>query len=81
MTHWRKRIGDKLEILLQESLRIAEDSGASTKRDLARVTVDTTVQSKNLTFPIDAKLLETAVQQLAKQAAIMAGRYAHAQQF
>ena len=99
LSHWRKRIGDRLEILLQESLRIAEDTGALTKRDLARVTVDTTVQPKNVTFPTDAKLLETAIQQLAKQAkasgvplrqsyvrvakqaAIMAGRYAHAKQF
>ena len=99
MSHWRKRIGDKLEILLQDSLRIAEDTGALSKRDLARVTVDTTVQPKNVAFPTDAKLLETAIQQLAKQAksegvplrqsyvrvakkaAIMAGRYAHAKQF
>ena len=69
------------------------------KRDLARVTVDTTVQPKNVTFPTDAKLLETAIQQLgklakqhgvplrqsyarvAKRAAVMAGRYAHAKQF
>ncbi len=38
MSHWRKRIGDKLDILLQESLRIAVDAGALKKRDLARVT-------------------------------------------
>ncbi len=100
MSHWRKRIGDKLEVLLQESLRIAHDTGALSKRDLARVTVDTTVdttvQPKNVTFPTDAKLLETATRQLgklakehdaplrqscarlAKRAAMMAGRYAHA---
>ncbi|MDP6706917.1 MAG: IS5 family transposase [Alphaproteobacteria bacterium] len=99
MSHWRKRIGDKLEILLQETLRIAHDTGALRKRDLARVTIDTTVQPKNITFPTDAKLLETAIQQLgklarqhdvrlrqsytrvAKRAAMMAGRYAHAKQF
>ena len=99
MSHWRKRIGDHLDILLQESLRIAHDSGALRKSDLARVTVDTTVQPKNVTFPTDAKLLEVAVQQLgklakehdvplrqsygrlAKKAAMMAGRYAHAKQF
>ncbi len=99
MSHWRKRIGDKLDILLQESLHIAHDTGALNKRDLARVTVDTTVQPKNVTFPTDAKLLETAIQQLgklakqhgvplrqsytrvAKRAAMMAGRYAHAKQF
>ncbi len=99
MSHWRKRIGDKLDILLQETLRIAQATGALKKRDLARVTVDTTVQPKNVTFPTDAKLLGTAIQQLgklakahgvplrqsytrvAKRAAMMAGRYAHAKQF
>jgi len=99
MSHWRKRIGARLDILLQESLRIAQATGALKKRDLARVTVDTTVQPKNVTFPTDAKLLETAIQQLgklarqhgvplrqsyarvAKRAAMMAGRYAHAKQF
>ena len=68
LSHWRKRIGDKLEILLQESLRIAEAAGALSKRDLARVTVDTTVQPKNVAFPTDAKLLETVIQQLGKLA-------------
>ena len=99
MSHWRKRIGERLEMLLQESLRIAHDTGALKKNDLARVTVDTTVQPKNIAFPTDAKLLETAIQQLgklarkhdvplrqsyarvAKTAALMAGRYAHAKQF
>ncbi len=99
LSHWRTRIGDHLDILLQETLRIAEDSGALNKRDLARVTVDTTVQPKNVAFPTDARLLETAIQQLgklakthdvklrqsytrvAKSAALMAGRYAHAKQF
>jgi IS5 family transposase len=68
MRHWRKRIGGKLEVLLAESLRVAVDAGALRKRDLARVTVDTTVQPKNVTFPTDAKLLETAIQQLGKLA-------------
>jgi len=99
MSHWRKRIGDRLELLLAESLRIGHDSGALKPRDLARVTIDTTVQPKNITFPTDAKLLETAIHQLAKlarqhgvplrqsyvrlakRAAMMAGRYAHAKQF
>jgi IS5 family transposase len=99
MSHWRKRIGDKLDILLAESLRIAHDAGALKKRDLARVTVDTTVQPKNVAFPTDARLLETAIRQLgklakahdvplrqsyarlARRAAMMAGRYAHAKQF
>jgi len=42
MSHWRKRIGDKLDILLAETLRVAHDAGALGKSDLARVTVDTT---------------------------------------
>ena len=68
-------------------------------RDLARVTVDTTVQPKAITFPTDAKLLHAAIKglnrlarrqgvrlrqsylRIAKHAAMMAGRYAHAKQF
>ena len=99
LSHWRKRLGDKLELLLAETLRVAHDSGALRTRDLARVTVDTTVQPKNITFPTDAKLVHAAIQGLnrladkhgvtlrqsylrvAKRAALMAGRYAHAKQF
>ena len=99
LSHWRKRIGDKLELLLAESLRVAHDTGALKKDDLARITVDTTVQPKNVTHPTDAKLMLTAINKLgeqakavgvplrqsyvrvAKRAALMAGRYAHAKQF
>ena len=99
LSHWRKRIGDKLELLLAESLRVAHDSGALATRHLARVTVDTTVQPKNVTFPTDAKLLHAAIrglnrlarrhgvklrqsyERVARRAAMMAGRYAHAKQF
>src|SRR5208282_3200186 len=99
LSHWRKRLGDKLELLLAESLRVAHASGALRTRDLARVTVDTTVQPKAITFPTDAKLLHAAIKglnrladqhsvtlrqsylRLAKRAALMAGRYAHAKQF
>src|SRR5499426_206911 len=99
LSHWRKRLGDKLELLLAESLRVAHASGALRTRDLARVTVDTTVQPKNITFPTDAKLVHAAIKglnrlarqhgvplrqsylRLAKRAAMMASRYAHAKQF
>jgi IS5 family transposase len=99
LSHWRKRLGGKLELLLAESLRVAHASGALRSQDLARVTVDTTVQPKNVTFPTDAKLLHAAIKGLnrlarkhgvrlrqsylrvAKRAAMMAGRYAHAKQF
>ena len=99
LSHWRKRLGDKLELLLAESLRVAHASGALRTKDLARVTVDTTVQPKAITFPTDAKLLHAAIRglnrlagkhgvrlrqsylRIAKRAAMMAGRYAHAKQF
>jgi IS5 family transposase len=78
---------------------VAHASGALRTRDLARVTVDTTVQPKAITFPTDAKLLHAAIKgldrlarrhgvrlrqsylRIAKHAAMMAGRYAHAKQF
>ena len=78
---------------------MAYDAGALKKDDLARVTVDTTVQPGAVSFPTDAMLLHTAVRELgklakkngmrlhqsyirvAKRAAMMAGRYAHAKQF
>jgi len=99
LSHWRKRLGDKLDVLLAETLRVAHFCGALRPRDLARVTVDTTVQPKNITFPTDAKLAHAAIKslnrladqhsvtlrqsylRLAKRAALMAGRYAHAKQF
>jgi transposase, IS5 family len=99
LSHWRKRIGDKLETLLQESLKVAYATGALKLSDLGRVTVDTTVQPKNVTHPTDAKLMLKAILKLgeaakasgldlrqsyvrlAKRAALMAGRYAHAKQF
>jgi IS5 family transposase len=64
LTHWRGRIGDKLDLLLQESLRVAHDAGALKGDDLARVTIDTTVQPKNVTHPTDAKLMLKAIGQL-----------------
>ncbi|MCD9883911.1 IS5 family transposase [Bradyrhizobium diazoefficiens] len=99
LSHWRKRLGDKLELLLAESLRVAHEAGALRSQDLKRVTVDTTVQPKAITFPTDAKLLHAAIKglnrlairhgvrlrqsyaRIAKAAAMMAGRYAHAKQF
>src|ERR1700760_2492386 len=99
LSHWRKRLGDKLELLLAESLRVAHETGALRTGDLKRVTVDTTVQPKAITFPTDAKLVHAAIRglnrlarargvklrqsylRIAKQAAMMAGRYAHAKQF
>ena len=99
LTHWRNRIGEKLDALLAESLRVAHATGALKTRGLTKLTVDTTVQPKNIAFPTDARLMQRAVEmlgrlakkhgvplrqsyvRLAKRAALMAGRYAHAKQF
>jgi transposase, IS5 family len=64
LSHWRKRLGDELELLLAESLRVAHESGALRTKDLKRVTVDTTVQPKAIAFPTDAKLLHAAIKGL-----------------
>lgn len=52
LVHFRKRIGEKgIELILKESIRInGEDSNDDD------VSVDTTVQEKNITFPTDDKL-------------------------
>jgi len=68
ISHWRKRIGDKLDALLAETLRVAHASGALKPQDLARITVDTTVQPKAVTHPTDAKLMLRAIEKLGAQA-------------
>lgn len=68
LSHWRKRLGDRLELLLAESLRVAHEAGAVRTQDLKRVTVDTTVQPKAITFPTDAKLLHAAIRGLNRLA-------------
>ena len=68
LSNRRKRFGDKLELLLAERLRVAHEAGALRPKDLARVTVDTTVQPKNITFPTDAKLPHAANKELVRLA-------------
>lgn len=52
LVHFRKRIGEQgIELILKESIRINGDD--SNDPD---VSVDTTVQEKNITFPTDNKL-------------------------
>lgn len=65
MSHWRLWLGpDFLDALIQESLRIVHKSGVLKGGHLKRVSVDTTVQPKNVKFPTDANLLYTAIVQL-----------------
>lgn len=100
LSKWRKRIQEHgMETLLQQTLAVGISTGAVSKRSLERVSVDTTVQPKNITYPTDAKLLNRSREHLVKlaqkhdiklrqsyerkgpQAALKAGRYAHAKQY
>ena len=69
LSHWRNRLGaDILDAMLRESLTVAQDAGALSKRDMEVVTVDTTVQEKSVRFPTDAALLYTALVKLGAEA-------------
>jgi IS5 family transposase len=69
MTRWRQRMGEeRLEVLLQESLSVAVTTKAVDPKDLSKITVDTTIQEKAITFPTDAKLLNRARVMLVKLA-------------
>lgn len=58
MTRWRKRmeVAD-LEAMLAETVAIALSSGAAMPRQVERVTVDTTVQTKAVAHPTDGHLM------------------------
>ena len=69
MTNWRKRMdADKLEALLAETISIAMASGAVSERQLERVTVDTTVQTKAVAHPTDSHLMLRAIEWLNRAA-------------
>ena len=57
-----------LKTLLQESLMLATCSKALKPQDFSRITVDTTVQEKAITFPTDAKLHYKALEELGEVA-------------
>lgn len=69
MSRWRKRIGsEQLELLLKETIELAVREKQLPTRDLQQITVDTTVQEKNITYPTDSKLLYTAIRKLVEAA-------------
>jgi len=69
LSRWRKRVGaERLEMLLHETIALAQRDGHVSQADLQRVNVDTTVQEKNITYPTDSKLLYKAIQKLASAA-------------
>lgn len=69
MTKWRNRVGvERLEELLKETICLAVRDKHLPQSDLQRITVDTTVQEKNITFPTDSKLLYLALRKLGAAA-------------
>jgi hypothetical protein len=69
MTRWRGRMGEeRLTALLQESVADAVKTEAMHPADTRRVIVDTTVQTKNVMFPTDAKLIHRARERLVRLA-------------
>jgi len=69
MSRWRKRVGaERLESLLQETIALAVREQQLPQKDLQQVTIDTTVQEKNITYPTDSKLLYTALCKLVQAA-------------
>lgn len=62
---FRKRIGEAgMERLLQETIMLGLRTGTVSKRDLKRLTVDTTVQEKAVHFPTDVRLCHRAREEL-----------------
>jgi transposase, IS5 family len=57
LSKWRKRVGaERLEKLLETTIRTALAMKAAQPSELERLNVDTTVQEKAIAFPTDARL-------------------------
>ena len=66
MTWFRKRIGEPgCELLLKATIGAGVRSGTVRERDFGRVTVDTTVQEKAVSFPTGSKLPDRSRERLA----------------
>jgi len=69
MTRWRQRIGaNDLEALLAETIAVAVKTKAVSERQLERITVDTTVQTKAIAHPTDSHLILRAIEWLNRLA-------------
>lgn len=69
MTRWRKRIGvDGAETLLSQTITTALDEGYLKRTQCQKVNVDTTVQTKDVRFPTDARLYDRMRERLVKTA-------------
>ena len=62
LTRWRGRIGEEgVELLLAETLAVAQRESVVKRQSLERLTVDTTVQEKAVSYPTDAKCQRTKI--------------------
>jgi IS5 family transposase len=69
MVRWRKRVGvNGAEQLLGETIRTGIEEGHIKSSELTRVNVDTTVQTKAIQFPTDARLYNRMRQRLVTAA-------------
>jgi len=59
LVKWRQRVGEKLELLLIETIELARSTKAMSGRSMDHVNVDTTVQEKAVAFPTDARLYQS----------------------
>ncbi|KAF0284704.1 transposase [Spiribacter roseus] len=70
LTRWRNRLDEPgAEELLAQTIEAAKTLKAIRPRELRVVSIDTTVQEKNIAYPTDSRLLEVARSKLAEQAA------------
>lgn len=69
MTRWRKRIGKEgAEALLKQTITTGIEQRQVKRSHCERVNVDTTVQSKDIRFPTDARLYNRMREKLVKSA-------------
>ncbi len=69
MTRWRQRLGEAgAEQMLRETIAAGIRTGAIRSADLKRINVDTTVQTKAVRYPTDARLYHRSRERLVKQA-------------
>ena len=69
LTRWRKRIGESgAEKMLEETLETGLRTKVIKKKELEKVNVDTTVQTKEIRFPTDARLYNRMREKLVKAA-------------
>lgn len=69
MTRWRQRLGEAgAEAMLKETIQTGLRMKVITPAQLKRVNVDTTVQTKAVRYPTDARLYNRARERLVKEA-------------